>query len=159
MKGNDKLIAELNLLLGEELTAINQYMVHAEMNGNWGYTRLEDLIEKRAVNEMKHAEKLIERILFLEGQPVVSKLNPIHIGQDVPKQIASDLKAELTAVKHYNEVVKLAADVGDYATQDILKGILNDEDDHVDVIEENQDQISQIGIQGYLSQQIKENGK
>src|ERR1035437_7464488 len=85
MKGNDKLIAELNLLLGEELTAINQYMVHAEMNGNWGYARLDQMIQKRAIGEMKHAEKLIERILFLEGQPVVSKLNSIDIGQDVPK--------------------------------------------------------------------------
>src|ERR1035437_6782006 len=100
MKGNEKLIAELNSLLAEELTAINQYMVHSEMCANWNYARLDGMIEKRAVDEMKHAEKLIERVLFLEGRPVVSKLNDIAIGQDVPKQFENDLKREMAAARH-----------------------------------------------------------
>jgi len=158
MKGNEKLIKTLNALLADELTAINQYMVHAEMCDNWGYARLHEFIQKRAVTEMKHAEKLIGRIIFLEGKPTVSKLNPIHIGPDVPKQLANDHQAELDAVKNYNAAVKLAVEVADNATRDILEDILEDEDDHVDGIEEQQDQIEQMGLQVYLSQQVKGNG-
>jgi bacterioferritin len=156
MKGNEKLIHKLDDLLADELTAINQYMVHSEMCANWGYGRLHKSIEKRAVQEMKHAEKLITRILFLEGKPTVSKLKDIHIGADVPKQLESDLGAEAGAVKNYNEGIRLAGEVGDAATQDLLKGILNDEDDHVDWIEEQLDQIAQMGIGVYLSTQTKE---
>ena len=155
MKGNEKLLETLNALLADELTAINQYMVHAEMCDNWGYARLHEFIQKRAVTEMKHAEKLIGRIIFLEGKPTVSKLNPIHIGPDVPKQLANDHQAELDAVKNYNAAVKLAVEVADNATRDILEDILEDEDDHVDGIEEQQDQIKQMGLQVYLSQQVK----
>jgi bacterioferritin len=155
MKGNAKLIESLNLLLSMELTAINQYTVHSEMTENWGYGGLHELIWARTITEMKHAEKLIERILFLEGLPVVSRLGPINIGQDVPKQFGNDLNAELEAVRVYNETIKLAVEVGDNATKDILESILNDEDEHVDEIEANQDQISQMGIQIYLSQQVK----
>lgn len=155
MKGNPQLVAELNSLLAEELTAINQYMVHAEMADNWGYARLHGMIEARAFVEMKHAEELIERILFLEGQPVVSKLQEIHIGQDVPKQFASDLGLEMGAVGHYNRAIKLALEVGDNATKEILEHILKDEDGHVDEIEENQDQIEQMGLPIYLTQQIR----
>jgi len=158
MKGNEKLLETLNALLADELTAINQYMVHAEMCDNWGYARLHEFIQKRAVTEMKHAEKLIGRIIFLEGKPTVSKLNPIHIGPDVPKQLANDHQAELDAVKNYNAAVKLAVEVADNATRDILEDILEDEDDHVDGIEEQQDQIEQMGLQVYLSQQVKGNG-
>jgi len=158
MKGNEKLLETLNALLADELTAINQYMVHAEMCDNWGYARLHEFIQKRAVTEMKHAEKLIGRIIFLEGKPTVSKLNPIHIGADVPKQLANDHQAELDAVKNYNAAVKLAVEVADNATRDILEDILEDEDDHVDGIEEQQDQIEQMGLQVYLSQQVKGNG-
>jgi bacterioferritin len=156
MKGNEQLIKKLDELLAEELTAINQYMVHSEMCANWGYSRLHESIEKRAVVEMKHAEKLIARILFLEGKPTVSKLNPIAIGADVPKQVDSDLKAELAAVKQYNDAVKLAADVGDNATRDMLVDILKDEDTHVDDLEEQLDQIAQMGLGIYLSTQTKE---
>ena len=155
MKGDAKLIKTLNALLADELTAINQYIVHSEMCENWGYERLHEQVKQRSITEMKHANKLIERILFLEGRPAVSKLNPIHIGADVPKQFANDLAAEMGAVKNYNAGVKLAVAVGDNATRGILRGILDDEDGHVDEIEEQQDQIKQMGLQMYLSQQIK----
>jgi len=151
MKGNEKLIKALNGLLADELTAINQYMVHAEMCEAWGYSKLHEAIQARAITEMKHAEKLIGRILFLEGKPVVSKLNDIHIGDDVPKMMANDLAAEMRAVKAYNAAIKLATDVADNATKEILDGILKDEDGHVDQIEEQRDQIEQMGLAIYLS--------
>lgn len=155
MKGNPKLLATLNELLADELTAINQYMVHSEMCDNWGYERLHQYIEKRAIQEMKHAEKLIGRILFLEGTPRVDLLNKITIGADVAKQIASDLKSELCAVKAYNEAVRLADEVKDAATRELLEDILKDEDAHVDWLEEQQDQIEQLGLQLYLSTQTR----
>lgn len=153
MKGNDKLIAVLNELLADELTAINQYMVHSEMCADWGYEKLHKDFEKRAIDEMKHAEKLIGRILFLEGIPVVSKLKDIHIGPDVPKQVDNDWHAESDAIKAYNDAIKLAAEVGDNATRDMLVEILNDEDAHIDKIEEIKDQIDQMGIGIFLSTQ------
>lgn len=153
MKGNDKLIAVLNELLADELTAINQYMVHSEMCADWGYEKLHKDFEKRAIDEMKHAEKLIGRILFLEGTPVVSKLKDIHIGADVPKQVANDWHAEADAIKAYNDAIKLAAEVGDNATRDMLVEILNDEDAHIDKIEEIKDQIDQMGIGIFLGTQ------
>jgi bacterioferritin len=151
MKGNEKLLKTLNSLLADELTAINQYMVHAEMCSSWGYSKLHDSIQARAITEMKHAEHLIERILFLEGKPIVSSLNDIHIGDEVPKMMTNDLAAEMGAVKSYNDAIKLASEVGDNATGEILKSILNDEDAHVDEIEEQKDQIGQMGIGIYLS--------
>jgi bacterioferritin len=156
MKGNSKLLDTLNSLLADELTAINQYMVHAEICDNWGYDRLHEIAQKRAVDEMKHAERLIGRIIFLEGQPVVSVLRPMSISTEVPKQFAGDLGLEMGAVKAYNDAIKLAGDVSDFATREILEDILNDEDRHVDVLEENLDQIKHMGLQVYLSQQIKE---
>lgn len=155
MKGNEKLIAKLDDLLADELTAINQYMVHSEMCANWGYDLLHKTVEKRAIQEMKHAEKLIGRILFLEGRPTVSKLNALHIGQDVPKQIESDLNAEAVAVKSYNEAIHLANEVGDAATKALLESILQDEDAHVDWLEEQLDQIAQMGTGIYLSTQTR----
>jgi bacterioferritin len=155
MKGNPQLLEMLNHLLSQELTAINQYTVHAEMCENWGYGQLHKLIWARAIVEMKHAEKLIERMLFLEGKPVVSKLGPITIGQEVPDMFAHDLKAEMEAVKDYNAAIKLAMESGDNATKDLLESILKDEDAHVDEIEANQDQISQMGVQIYLSRQVE----
>jgi bacterioferritin len=153
MKGNTALLNALNGLLADELTAINQYMVHAEMAENWGYGKLNKTVRGRSIVEMKHAEKLIERILFLEGKPVVSALNDIHIGSDVPKQLDSDLAAEMTAVKNYNSAVKLAMEVGDNATKELLEAILKDEDGHVNEIEEKIDQVSQMGIQNFLMTQ------
>jgi bacterioferritin len=154
MKGNAKLLQALNGLLADELGAINQYMVHAEMVENWGYMKLGKMLQARAVTEMKHAEKLIGRILFLEGTPVVSKLSDIHIGADVPKQFNNDLDAEMGAVKSYNAAIKLAQEVADNATKELLDAILKDEDAHVDEIEAQQDQIKQMGLPQYLSLQV-----
>jgi len=156
MKGNPKLIDTLNELLADELTAINQYMVHSEMCANWGYERLHKKIEARAIQEMKHAEKLIARILFLEGMPRVDKLNPIRIGADVPKQLANDLKAEQGALRMYNDAVHLADKVGDAVTRELLEEIAEDEDAHIDWLEEQQDQIQQMGVEVYLSTQTRE---
>ena len=153
MKGDDKLVKTLDELLAEELTAIMQYVVHAEMCSNWGYHRLHEKVEARSVQEMRHAEKLIGRIIFLEGSPTVSRLNAIAIGQDVPKQFAADLAAEMRAVRAYNEAIHLADEVGDAATRDLLESILKDEDAHVDWLEEQLDQISQMGAAMYLSTQ------
>lgn len=155
MKGNEELINSLDTLLAEELTAINQYIVHSEMCANWGYDRLHDSIEKRAIDEMKHAEKLIARILFLEGTPTVSKLNAVKIGEDVPKQFQADLSAEVEAVRNYNEAIHLADKVGDAVTRTMLEGIVHDEDAHIDWLEEQLDQISQMGAAVYLSTQTR----
>jgi len=154
MKGDPKLIATLNSLLADELTAINQYMVHSEMCDNWGYEKLHKMIESRAVTEMKHAEKLIGRIIFLEGLPVVDVLRKMHIGADVPKMFASDHAFEADAIKNYNAGIKPAGEVKDFATREILESIQSDEDKHNDGIEEQQDQIAQMGLGIYLSNQV-----
>jgi len=154
MKGNAKLIETLNSLLADELTAINQYIVHSEMCANWGYGKLHDHFEKRAIEEMKHAEKLIARIIFLEGQPMVSNLKTIHIGDDAAKMLAFDHAAEADAIAAYNAGIKVAGDVSDFATREILEHILNDEDRHIDNIEELQDQISQMTLPIFLSIQV-----
>ena len=118
MKGNEKIIEKLNVLLADELTATNQYMLHSEMCDNWRYMELAEAIEKRAITEMKHAEKLMQRILFLEGMPVVSKLNDIHIGADILKQLKNDWEAENTAIAAYNEGIRLAVEVGDNGSRE-----------------------------------------
>ena len=151
MKGNTRLIEALNSLLADELTAINQYIVHAEMCEDWGYAALHGHFEKRAIDEMKHAEKLIGRILFLEGIPIVSELKGIHIGAEVPGQLENDRVAEVGAIKAYNEAIDLAAEVKDHATRDILIKILNDEDRHMDEIEELQGQIEQMALPVFLT--------
>jgi bacterioferritin len=156
MKGNEKLLAKLNDLLSDELTAVNQYMVHAEMDDNWAYTRLAESVEKRAIDEMKHAESLISRILFLEGIPVVSSLKKITIGDVVEKQINNDWDAEFGAIQSYNDGIKIARSVDDNGTEQLLKSILKDEEAHIDWLEAQQDQIKQVGIQNYLAQQVKE---
>ncbi|NYB73030.1 MULTISPECIES: bacterioferritin [Sedimentibacter] len=154
MKGNPKLIDTLNFLLADELTAINQYIVHAEMCEDWGYSKLHHSFEKRSIDEMKHAEKLIGRILFLGGTPIVSNLNNIHIGDEVPKQIENDRVAEVGAIEAYNNAIALAGELRDYATRDILIQILNDEDRHMDEIEELQDQIEQMTLPIFLTTQV-----
>ncbi len=154
MKGNQKLIKALNMLLADELTAINQYMVHSEMCNNWGYEKLHKHFEKRAIDEMKHAEKLISRIIFLEGTPVVSKLGDIKIGADVSKQLSNDLASELGAITAYNDTIILAGEVKDFATRELLENILLDEDRHVDEIEELQDQINHMTLQMFLTTQV-----
>ena len=153
MKGNAQIIDSLNARLAEELTAINQYMVHSEMCDNWGYERLHKIIEKRAIDEMKHAEKLIARILFLDGRPIVSNLNKVHIGAEVEKMHLNDHAAEADAIKNYNESIKLAVKVGDNGTRELLEKILHEEEDHIDLLEAQLDQIKQMGIQNYLVEQ------
>ena len=155
MKGNEKLIDVLNSLLADELTAINQYMVHSEMCANWGYEKLHKSIEARAIQEMKHAETLIGRILFLEGTPVVSELKEIFIGSDVEKQLARDRAAEKGAIEAYNAAIVLAGEVRDFATREILEEILTDEDGHMDEIEEMQDQIGHMTLPIFLTTKVR----
>jgi len=142
MKGNKKVLEVLNDLLSDELTAINQYMVHGEMAEDWGYPVLHETIEKRAITEMRHAEKLIARILFLEGVPIVSNLKAIHIGADVPKIFANDHAAEQEAI--------------DNGTKELLDSILVDEEDHIDYIETEMSKMEQMGLTFYLSTLTKE---
>jgi len=153
MKGHPELIDTLNDLLSDELTAINQYILHAEMCGDWGYGKLHEVIEQRAIQEMKHAEELIERILFLEGMPDVSQLKKIMIGEDVKKQLENDHAAEKEAIDAYNKSVAQASQLGDNGTKMLLESILQDEEDHIDWIEEQLDQIEQMGFQRYLNKQ------
>ena len=154
MKGNDRIIATLNDLLADELPAINQYMVQSEMCDNWGYEKLHKAIEKRAIDEMKHAEMLIGRLLYLEGTPGVSKLNKIIIGPEVESQHKNDWKAEQGAIKSYNEGIRLAVEVADNGTREMLESILKDEEAHIDWIEAQLDQIKQMGVQIYLVEQL-----
>ena len=153
MKGNEKIIESLNLLLEDELTAINQYIVHSEMCANWGYERLHKTIEKRAIEEMKHAEKLIARILFLDGIPVVSNLNKVKIGSLVENQLKNDLIAEEHTAKIYNEGIHLAVKLNDNGTRELMEANLLDEERHIDWIEAQLSQIKQMGIQNYLTEQ------
>jgi bacterioferritin len=154
MKGNEQVLAKLNFFLADELTAISQYMVHSEMCANWGYTILHKAIEKRAIDEMKHAEKLIGRILFLEGKPVVSELNPIHIGETVEAQLKYDLEAEAGAIKAYNEAIRICLELGDSGSRELIEGNLHDEEEHLDWLEAQLDQINQMGLQNYLQAQV-----
>lgn len=155
MKGNEKIINTLNQLLADELTAINQYMVHSEMCDNWGYDKLHKAIEQQAMDEMHHAEWLIQRIIFLEGTPIVSKLNPMKIGQSVPEMIGNDQEAEYMAIRAYNEAIRLAHEVDDQVTVDLLMKILKMEEGHVDWAEKQRAQIEQMGLENYLANQTE----
>ena len=156
MKGNAEVIKILNDLLADELTAISQYMVHSEMCDNWGYARLHKAVEGRALDEMRHAELLIGRILFLEGQSTVNKLNPVRIGNSVEDQLAHDHEAEAGAVANYNAAIQKVSELLDHGTRDLLTAILKEEEVHIDWLEAQRDQITQMGIQLYLSLQVKE---
>lgn len=151
MKGDPKLIDALNSLLADELTSINQYIVHAEMCADWGYEKLHEHFEKRAIDEMKHAETLIGRILFLEAVPIVDNLKKIFIGEKIPEQLENDRLAEVEAISAYNAAIRLAGEVNDFATRKILQEILKDEDEHMDEIEELQDQITHMGLSTFLT--------
>lgn len=153
MKGNEKILTSLNLLLSKELAAINQYILHAEMCSNWGYKRLHDVNENRARSEMKHAEKLINRILFLEGFPNVSNLGKITIGKDVEEQLKLDNAAEMDAIQSYNEAILLATENADSGTVEFLEGILIDEENHLNIIETQQSQIAQMDLKNFLVEQ------
>jgi bacterioferritin len=156
VKGHPDIIQTLNALLVEELTAINQYMVHSEMCDNWGYARLHKAIERIAIDEMRHAEKLIGRILFLEGLPTVSKLNPLKIGADVKGIIDSDLDGEHDAIASYNKAIQQANTLLDGGTRELLEGILQDEERHLDFHESHRDQIQQMGLPVFLVNQTRE---
>lgn len=153
MKGNAKLIGVLNELLADELTAISQYMVHSEMCDSWGYEKLHKAIEKKAIDEMHHAEWLIQRILFLEGIPVVNKLKDMKIGKNVQEIVGNDEQAEADAIKSYNVAIKLCHEVDDQSTADLLTKILKMEEGHVDWAEVQREQIAQMGLSAYLSNQ------
>ena len=153
MKGNDQVVSVLNELLADELTAISQYMVHSEMCDNWGYDQLHKAIEAQAIDEMHHAEWLIGRILFLEGTPIVTKLNPMKIGAAVQDMVTNDQEAEAGAIRAYNAGIRLAREVDDQGTADLLTKILKMEEDHVDWNERQRDQIAQMGLQNYLTNQ------
>jgi bacterioferritin len=158
MQGNPKVIAALNEALKEELTAISQYFLHAEMCENWHYDKLGDFIRKQSIDEMKHAESLVERILFLDGTPNMTELMHLNVGQTVREQLESDLKLELNAVAMYNRFVALARNEGDDASRELFARLLKDEEEHVDWLEAQLHQIKEIGYERYLAQQIREAG-
>jgi bacterioferritin len=153
MKGNEKVVALLNKFLADELGAISQYMVHSEMAANWGYEKLHKSIEKRAVDEMKHAERLIGRILFLEGVPLVSKPSTINVGPSVEQQFKNDLAGEAQAIKDYNDGIRTCLEVGDNGSRELIDSNLKDEEAHLDWLEAQLDQIAQMGLQNYLLSQ------
>ncbi len=158
MKGKPDVIAVLQGMLREELTAINQYFLHAEIQENWGYKKLSAFMKKQAIGEMKHAESLIERILFLEGMPNLSELGKLNIGRDVPGQLRNDLELERGAVGAYNKAIETCRKASDNATADFLIVILKDEEQHVDFLETQLDLIKRLGVENYLAQQMGELG-
>ena len=153
MKGDPTILKMLNERLAEELTAISNYMVHSEMCGNWELKKLHESFEKQAIDEMKHAEMLIARILFLEGSPVVSKLNPMKIGASVQEMLAVLEQAETDAIKAYNETVAAAVARGDNGTRELIAKILLDEERHLDWAEAQHDQIARMGLENYVANQ------
>jgi bacterioferritin len=159
MKGKPEVINVLQDMLREELTAINQYILHAEMQENWGYKKLSSFVKKQSIGEMKHAEALIERILFLEGMPNLSELDRLNIGKDVPGQLRNDLELERGAVGDYNKAIELCRKHSDNATADFLTFILKDEESHVDFLETQLDLIKRLGLENYLAQQMGELGE
>jgi bacterioferritin len=154
MKGKPEVIEVLAKMLKEELGAISQYFIHAEMCETWGYKKLSDHTKKESINEMKHAEKLIERILFLEGTPNLNDMPKLVVGKDVKSQFQNDLALEKNAVAEYNAVIATCRKAGDNASADLLQAILADEEEHVDFLEEQLSLIEAIGIQNYLAQQV-----
>lgn len=155
MKGNPKVIEELNKALREELTAINQYFLHAEMCENWGYRKLSEYIKKQSIDEMRHAEVLLERILFLDGVPTMEPLK-LKVGSSVKDMIEADLKLEVSAVAQYNAAVQIATEQRDNGSRDLLVVLLKDEESHVDWLEAQVHQIKEMGYERYLSMQTGE---
>jgi bacterioferritin len=154
MKGNPKVIALLNDVLKAELTAINQYFLHAEMCANWGYKKLAAFTRKESIEEMRHAEALMERILYLDGTPTMDQLFPLRIGKTVKEQLENDLNLELDALPRLNEGIALATSVGDNGSRELLVKILTDEEHHVDYLEAQLHMIREIGVDNYLAQHI-----
>lgn len=154
MKGNAKIIAALNEILTAELTGINQYFIHSKMCQNWGFRKLADMDRKESIGEMKHADKVIERILYLEGVPNMQRLNKVRVGETVLEQFQLDLGLEVEAVKKLNESIALAVEVGDNGTRELLEGILVNEEEHIDWLEGQLELVKVVGEQNYLAQQI-----
>jgi bacterioferritin len=161
MKGKPEALAALSKMLREELGAISQYFLHAEMCENWGYSRLSELIKKQSIGEMKHAEILIERILFLEGVPNMADLPKLNIGRDARQQLQNDLDLEKSAVAEYNQAVATCIKAGDNSSADLMKELLKDEEEHVDFLETQLSLIKDLGLENYLVEQMgdEENGK
>ena len=158
MKGQQPIIDALNQVLTGELTAINEYFIHAKMCRNWGYQRLASYIQKESIDEMKHADKLIERILYLEGVPNVQRLNKVNVGESVPEQLRLDLELEREALTRVNDAIKLARDHNDHGSEELLRDILVSEEEHVDWLEAQLSQIDQLGVANYLAQQVRPEG-
>jgi len=156
VKGNPKVIEVLSQVLKAELTAINQYFLHAEMCENWGYERLAKHTRKESIEEMHHAEKLMEHILYLDGTPNMSEYFKINIGQNVKEQLKNDLQVEYDAVKRLNTGIETCVNVGDNGSRELLEGILTDEEEHIDWLEGQLHAISEMGIENYLAQQLHE---
>jgi len=156
MKGDAKVIALLNDVLTNELTAINQYFLHARMCQNWGYERLWKKVRDESIDEMKHADKVIARILYLDGLPNLQKLGKLEIGETVAEQLKSDLALEKRAIPVLNAGIELCRSKGDNGTAELLEEILVDEEEHADWLEAQMTLVEQVGIQNYLAQQMKE---
>ncbi len=156
MKGNPKVIAVLNEALKEELAAINQYFLHAEMCENWRYEKLAKFIRKQSIDEMKHAEAVLERILFLDGTPVMNDPMTLNIGQTVKEQLQNDMKLEASAVVMYNKAVETCRAAGDNASRELMERFLKDEEEHLDWLEAQLHQIKEVGYERYLTEQIRE---
>jgi len=154
MQGNPRIIETLNDVLTAELTAINQYFVHAKMCENWGYYRLAEKVRAESIDEMRHADEVIERILFLEGVPNMQRLYPVRVGETVKEQFELDLAVEVEAVKRFNDGIALAVEVGDNATRHMLEEMLVSEEDHADWLETQLEAMRQVGEQNYLAQQL-----
>jgi len=156
MKGNDEIIQVLQDVLCAELTAVNQYFIHARMNENWGYKKLAAYIRKESIEEMQHAQNVIDRILYFDGAPNMQKYMKINVGPTVPEQFQFDLQLEYDAVKRLNEGIELCRAKGDNGTRALLEEILKSEEEHVDWLEAQRQQIKDIGVENYLAQQIEE---
>jgi bacterioferritin len=156
MKGHDQVVTLLNDILTAELTAINQYFIHARMCENWGYKRLWKKLRDESIGEMRHADRLIERVLYLEGVPNVQRLGKVNVGQTVPEQLRLDLELERSAVVALNAGIEVCRGAGDNGSRDLLEEILESEESHIDWIEEQLELIKQVGEGHYLAQQIKE---
>ena len=154
MQGDPAIISMLNDVLTAELTAINQYFIHAKMCGNWGYDRLAEHSRQESIEEMKHADEIIERILFFDGVPNMQRLNPVRVGETVPEQFQLDLELEYDAVKRFNAGIAACVAASDNTTRALLERILVSEEDHIDWLETQQETISQIGEANYLAQQL-----
>jgi bacterioferritin len=156
MKGNATVIQYLQEVLTAELTAINQYFLHAEMLENWGYERLAKITKKESIEEMQHAEKLLHRMLYLDGSPNMGSLFPLRIGQNVKEQFENDLALELEAIPRLNKAIAASIEAGDNGSRELFEKILLDEEHHVDYLEAQLFMIQEMGYENYLSQQIKE---